>query len=93
MAVKTYKIPDKLKPVSLLDLTADQIEEIEDVVGQPVNQWGNRGSLVKVLRHVLAAGNNTDPDALRGKTMAELKALVSIEVDEDDAGEVPDPDR
>lgn len=90
--VKTYKVPDKLKAVSLLDLTADQIEDIEDAVGQPVNQWGVRGSMVKVLRHVLAAGNGTDPDALRGKTMGELKALVSLEQEEDDAGN-DDPDR
>lgn len=93
MAVKTYTIPDKLKPVSLLDLTADQVEDIEDAVGWPVNQWGTRGSMVKVLRHVLAAGNGTDPDALKGKTMAELKALVTLEPEDEDGNEVDDPDR
>ncbi len=92
MAVKTYRIPDKLKPVSLLDLTADQVEEIEAEVGWPVNQWGTRGSLVKVLRLVLAAGNGCDPDALKGKTMGELKSLVSIE-GSDDATADDDPDR
>jgi hypothetical protein len=92
MAVKTYRIPETLKKVSLLDLTADQVEDIEAEVGWPVNQWGTRGSLVKVLRLVLAAGNGVDPDALKGKTMAEIKALVSIE-GADDATADDDPDR
>lgn len=83
MAVKTYTIPEKLKKVSLLDLTVDQVEAIEAEVGWPVNQWGTRGSLVKVLRLVLAAGNGCDPDALKGKTMGEIRSLVSIEGAED----------
>jgi hypothetical protein len=94
--VKTYKVVEHLRAVSTLDLTADQIEEIEAATDLPFNQWGVRGSLMKVLRHVLAAGNGTDPDALKGTTMRELKALVSLDDGEDDgeAGtEAPDPDR
>lgn len=89
--VRTYKVVEKLRPVSTLDLTADQIEAIEAATDTPFNQWGVRGSLMKVLRHVLAAGNGTDPDALKDKTMRELKELVSL--DDDDAEEESDPDR
>ena len=51
--------------------------------------WGSQGSTMKVLRHVLAAGNGTDPDALKGKTLAEIKALVTLS--DDDAEDAPDP--
>ncbi len=88
--VKTYKVPDKLRAVNSLDLTAEQIEEIEDATGVPFNLWGSRGSTMKVLRHVLAAGNGTDPDALSGKTLRELKDLVTL--DEGDDAEVGSPE-
>lgn len=91
MAVKTYKVVEHLKPVSTLDLTADQIETIEDETGVPFNLWGAKGSTMKVLRHVLAAGNGTDPDALKDKTLRDLKALVTLGEDDDD--EEADPDR
>lgn len=90
MAVKTYKVVDHLRPVSTLDLTADQIEDIEDATGVPFNLWGAKGSTMKVLRHVLAAGNGTDPDALKDKTLRELKELVSLD---EEAEEGSDPDR
>lgn len=77
--VKTYKVVDKPQPISVNDLTVDQVEEIEEEVGQPLNQWGNRGSLVKVLRLVLAAGNNADPDSFRSWTLGRLKASVSLD--------------
>lgn len=96
MAVRTYKVVEHLKPVSRLDLTADQIEEIEDATGVPFNLWGAQGSTMKVLRHVLAAGNGTDPDALRGKTLAEISALVKLDRDTPDdekSEEETDPDR
>lgn len=86
MAVKTYAIPDKLKAVNHLDLTADQIEEIEAATGVPFNLWGARGSTMKVLRHILAAGNGTDPDALAGKTLRELKDLVQLGDEEPEDG-------
>lgn len=89
MAVKTYKVVDHLRPVSTLDLTADQIEDIEDATGVPFNLWGAKGSTMKVLRHVLAAGNGTDPDALKDKTLRELKELVSLD-EEDEEGSDPD---
>ncbi len=77
--VKTYKVVEDPRPISVNDLTVEQVEEIEEEVGQPLNQWGNRGSLVKVLRLVLAAGNGADPDAFKGWTLAKLKASVSLE--------------
>lgn len=86
---KTYKVVDHLKPVSTLELTADQIEDIEDATGIPFNLWGSKGSTMKVLRHVLAAGNGTDPDALKDKTLRELKELVSLD-EEDEEGSDPD---
>jgi len=90
--VKTYKVVEKPRAVSVNDLTLDQVEEIEEAVGHPFNQWGNRGSLVKVLRLVLAAGNGADPDAFKGWTLGQLKASVSLEGsgatgDDDDDGE------
>jgi len=87
--VKQYTVVETYKPVSTLDLTADQIEDIEGATGVPFNLWGSQGSTMKVLRHVLAAGNGTDPDALKGKTLAEIKALVTLS--DDDAEDAPDP--
>lgn len=79
MAVRTYKVVDNPRPVSVNDLTVDQVEQIEEEVGQPLNQWGNRGSLVKVLRLVLAAGNGADPDAFKEWKLGRLKALANLE--------------
>lgn len=86
MAVKTYTIPDKVHPVNSLDLTTDQIESIEAATGVPFNLWGAQGSTMKVLRHVLAAGNGTEPDAFKTKTARELIALVTLDEDEPEAG-------
>jgi hypothetical protein len=89
MAVKTYKVVEQLKPVSTLDLPAETIEAIEDETGVPFNLWGSKGSTMKVLRHVLAAGNDTDPDALKGKSLRELQKLVTLD-EEDEEGNDPD---
>jgi len=88
--VKQYVVVESYKPVSTLDLTADQIEEIEASTGVPFNLWGVQGSTMKVLRHVLAAGNGTDPDALKGKTLAEIKALVTLSGDDEESAD-PNP--
>jgi len=87
---KTYRIVEQLKPVSTLDLPAETIEEIEDATGIPFNLWGAQGSTMKVLRHVLAAGNGTDPDALKGKSLRELQKLVTLD-EEDEEGADPNP--
>lgn len=96
--VKTYKVVEQPRAVSVNDLTVDQVEEIEEEVGHPLNQWGNRGSLVKVLRLVLAAGNGADPDAYRGWTLGRLRSSVSLEGagatdGEDGSAEEADPNR
>lgn len=97
MAVRTYRVVENPRPVSVNDLTVDQVEQIEEEVGQPLNQWGNRGSLVKVLRLVLAAGNGADPDAFKDWKLGRLKALANLEGSgssgDDSAEEEADPDR
>lgn len=89
--VKTYTVPDKPRPVSVLDLSVEQVEAIEEEVGVPINLWGSRGSSMKVYRLVLAAGNGTDPDAFSAMTVRDLKALVSMS--DPEADEASDPDR
>lgn len=90
MAVRVYKVVDDLKPVKLADLTAAQIEAIEEDADVPFNLWGQRGSLMRVLRLVLATGNGADPDALLTRTLREFSRLVQLDEAPDEAP-APEP--
>lgn len=74
---------DPPRKVSVLDLTAEQVEAIEDEVGVPVNLWGQRGSSIRIYRLVLAAGNGVEPESYAKLPIGQLTRLASINPDPD----------
>lgn len=69
---------EKPRPVSVMDLTVSQIEAIEDETGVPMSLWGQKGSVMRVYRLVLAAGNGVDPESYADMTGADMAAVVSL---------------
>lgn len=69
------------KKVSILDLTMEQTEAIEEAVGVPVAQWKSPPSQSKLFRHIVAAGNGLSPDDQRLKkmTLGAFLDLVSLD--------------
>ena len=68
------------KRVSLLDLTVNQVEEIELEIGLPLAKWGEAPSLAKLYRlaYERATGEST-----AGMTMRQLTEAVSLDGDSD----------
>jgi hypothetical protein len=71
------------KKVSVLDLTAGQVEAIEIGMGLPVSQWQDAPSLVSLYVRILSAANGEPEETYRAMSMKDLIALVSLDADED----------
>jgi hypothetical protein len=66
------------KNVSVNDLTADQLEGLEDELDLPVTDWGTRGSVVRTMRRVLEVGNGVEKGAYKQMTAKDILAVVSL---------------
>jgi hypothetical protein len=66
------------KNVSVNDLTADQLEGLEDELDLPVTDWGTRGSVVRTMRRVLEVGNGVETGAYKQMTAKDILAVVSL---------------
>jgi hypothetical protein len=69
--------------VNAADLTAEQVETIEDELGIPVTEWGSRGSVVRTMRRVLEMGNGVASGAYSSMTARKMAELVSLDDDSD----------
>lgn len=72
------------KRISALDLTAGQVEQIENDFG-PIDEWGEVKSKAGLLVRILSAQSGEDVDTLRAMTMRDLMDRVSL------GGEDTDP--
>ena len=69
--------------VSVLDLTAGQVEEIEKELELPVTQWPEAPSLSALYCLVLSKATGKPVEEFKALKMRELVSLVSIDEDED----------
>lgn len=84
--------PSDLRPVSILDLTVEQLEALETDprIGLPMTRWNEAPSQAYLLSSVLALGNGLDQQSLAHLSMRQLSAMVDVKNDQDDG---PDPTR
>lgn len=81
-----------MQPVSVLDLTVSEVEQIERAVGVPVNRWGTDvGSLADLYVRILAAATKEPEEKYRGMTMRQLVASVSLDEDTEDPTPASEP--
>lgn len=71
------------KRISALDLTAGQVELIENDFG-PIDEWGEVKSKAGLLVRILAAQSGEDVETLRGMTMRDLMDRVSLGGEDED---------
>lgn len=64
--------------VSILDLTAAQVEAIEREIGLPVTRWSEAPSMVAVYLAVISAATGRSRDSYASVTLRELNDMVSI---------------
>lgn len=71
-------------PITPLDLTAIQLEDIEKAVESPVNEWRSvpKGTLLPLI---IATVKGEDVDKYRSMKVRELVALVTLEPPDEDA--------
>lgn len=70
---------DTPRKVSVNDLTADQLETLEDELGVPVTEWGQRGSVIRTMRRLLEVGNGVPPGTYKAMTAKAILAVVSLD--------------
>jgi photosystem II stability/assembly factor-like uncharacterized protein len=68
-----------VKGVSVNDLTADQLESLEDELDLPVTEWGSKGSVVRTMRRMLEVGNGVEKGAYKQMTAKAILAVVSLD--------------
>lgn len=71
--------------ISILDLTVDQIERIEQAENLPLSKWAEAPSMVRLYVRILAAANGDDEERYRRMTLRELTELVTL------GGDDPNP--
>jgi hypothetical protein len=71
------------KRLSVLDLTAGQVETIEKELSLPVNRWPEAPSIVDLYCKVLSAHYGKPEAEYKALPMRELIALVSLDEDSD----------
>ncbi len=71
-------------PISVLDLTAGQIETIEQGIGVPVTRWGTDvPSMAGLYVKILSASTGEPEEKYRAMTLRELVAAVSLDGEAD----------
>lgn len=78
---------EALHPVSIMDLTIDQLETLETDprIGKPMTEWGDAPSQAYLMAAILARGNGLEMDQVTHLTFRELRALVDFQNDGDDS--------
>jgi hypothetical protein len=79
------------RKVSLLDLTVDQIEQLEKQLELPVDRWTEYPSRAGLYRLVYAAATGTEPAAVGAMTLRQLTEAVSLGDDDDEGAEPANP--
>lgn len=72
-----------LPKVSLLDLTVDQVEQLEKQLGMPVDRWTEYPSRAGLYRLIYAAATGRDPAAVGAMSIRELLDAVTLGDEED----------
>lgn len=72
--------------ISVLDLTAGQVEEIERSVGLPVTRWADADSVADLYCRILSAVNHEPVETYKALTMKQLLGMVDLDGDESDEG-------
>jgi len=71
--------------VSILDLTVDQVEQLELELALPVDRWTDYPSRAGLYRRVYAMATGDDPATVGAMTMRQLTEAVSIGEDTETA--------
>jgi hypothetical protein len=69
------------KRISALDLTAGQVEEIENDFG-PIDEWSDAKSKAALLVRILASATGESVAALKAMPMRDLMARASLGAEE-----------
>jgi hypothetical protein len=75
--------------VSLLDLTVDQVEALEEEMGKPVDAWTELPSRMKLYRRIYSLVTGVPPETVGLMTVREITESVSMGDDEDAETENP----
>lgn len=72
---------DTPRKVSVGDLTAEQLELLEDELDIPLPEWGTKGSASRTMRRVLEVGNGVEKGAYKHLTGQAMLELVTLDDD------------
>lgn len=72
--------------VSILDLTAGQMETVEKAIGLPMSKWSETPSEAALIVQILAAATDKPAEHYSSMTLRQLNDLVDMNPDEEDAG-------
>lgn len=64
--------------ISLDDLTAGQLEQVEIATGLPLDKWDESPSRINLFVNILAVATGRDISEFRAMKMGELNALVDM---------------
>jgi hypothetical protein len=70
---------DDIRVINAAELTAEQLEALEDEFDIPMPEWGSRGSVVRQMRRILEVGNGVPKDAYKGLSAKRMTDLVSLD--------------
>lgn len=70
--------------VTLLDMTAAQVEAIEKELDLPLNRWQAEAPKATLYVLMLAAVNGDGPERYRAMKVRELVELVSIDAEDEE---------
>lgn len=77
--------------ISPLDLTLDQVEQIELEVGKPFDQWDELPSKAVLIKRTYQLATGTDAATVGAMTLRELAGKVSLGDDEPEVAETANP--
>lgn len=70
--------------VTLLDLTAGQVANIEKDLGLPLNRWQEEAPKAELYARMLAEASGDPIEKFRALKMRDMVALVSLDGDDED---------
>jgi hypothetical protein len=71
------------KRISALDLTAGQVEEIENDFG-PIDEWSDAKSKAALLVRILASATGESVESLKAMSMRDLMSRASLGAEDTD---------
>ena len=80
MAAKT-----KQPVIRVLDLTVDQVEQVERTTGLAMDKWSSAPSQMALFRAVYVVATGASDEDVGKMTLREISDAVSLEDDEDTA--------